>query len=85
MKEEENKRQGQGEGREMGTGREKEMQSRESKQRKIEARVEQSTGNEEASITEEMMSLSTGSCEPLVKAATKKSKFNSPEQRNMEK
>lgn len=47
------------------------MKSRGSKQRKIESKVEQSTGNEEASITEEMMSLSTGSCEPLVKAATK--------------
>jgi hypothetical protein len=52
------------------TEREKGVQSRGSKQ-KIESRVEQSTGNEEASITEEMMSLSTGSCEPLVKAATK--------------
>lgn len=58
--------------REMGGGaREKRVKSRGSKQRKIESKVEQSTGNEEASITEEMMSLSTGSCEPLVKAATK--------------
>lgn len=67
-------REGDGKGATKGDGggaREKRVKSRGSKQRKIESKVEQSTGNEEASITEEMMSLSTGSCEPLVKAATK--------------